>query len=76
VIVVAAGREVCQALLDATLFPAPRVVGVPGGAEEIAAAAAAVAFDRRSEHDCLVAGRNGYEPARARLGARGVHELV
>ena len=76
VIVVAGGREVCQAVLDATLFPAPRVVGVPGDAEEVAAAAAAVALGRDTDHQCLVAGRDGYEPARARLGARGIRELL
>lgn len=75
-IVVAAGREVCQAVLEATLFPAPRVVGVTGGGQEVADAAAAVAFDRCSEHDCLVAGRGGYEPARARLGVRGVRAVL
>jgi hypothetical protein len=76
IIFVTAGREVCQALLEATLFPAPRVVGIPGGPEAVAAAAGAAAFDRGSELDCLVAGANGYQPARARIGARGVRELV
>lgn len=76
VILVAAGREVCQAVLDATFFPAPRVVGITGGGQEVADAAAAVAFDRYEEHDCLVSGRGGYVPARARLGRRGVREIV
>lgn len=76
VVIVAGGREVCQAVLDTTLFPAPRVVGVDGKAGDVAAAAAAVALDRRSEHDCLVAGDNGFEPTRACLGARGVRDLV
>ena len=76
VIVVASGREVCQAVLEATLFPSPRVVGVTAGADDVAAVAGAILFDRRSEHDCLVAGEDGYAPARARLGSRGVRELL
>lgn len=76
VVIVAGGPDTCQAVLDATLFPAPRVVGVDGEAGDVAAAAAAVALDRRSEHDCLVAGENGFEPVRACLGARGVRDVV
>ena len=75
VIVVAGGRDTCESVLDATLFPAPRVIGVPDGAEEVAAAVEAVALDRRTEHECLVAADGGYEPARARLGERGVREI-
>ena len=76
VLLVAAGDDVCGSLLAETLFPAPRVVGVTGSAEDVASAAAAVAFDDYSEHDCLVAGAEGYAAARARLGARGVREIL
>jgi hypothetical protein len=76
VIVVAGGSDTCESVLDVTLFPAPRVIGAPDGAKDVAAAVEAIALDRRTDHDCLVAGESGYEPARARLGGRGVRELL
>lgn len=76
VVVVEAGAEVCAAVLEATLFPRGRVVGIAGAPVE--ALVAAAVLDRRVPLECLAAvGADGrFTEATVRLGARGIEEVL
>lgn len=76
VIVVAAGADVCAAVLSQTLFPRGRVIGAPNNGVE--ALVDAVVLDRGVPLDVFArTSEDGdFVATRARVGARGIEEFL
>lgn len=76
VVVVAGDAEVCRSVLDETLFPRGRVIGVAG--DGIDALVDAIVLDRDAPLECYarVEEHGEFVPATARIGERGIREFV
>lgn len=76
VVVVAGGPEVCAQILRDTLFPRARVIGAAG--DGVGPLVDAVVLDRGAALECLARTREDgdFVPTIARIGARGIHELL
>lgn len=76
VVVVAGGPEVCAQILRDTLFPRGRVIGAAG--DGVGPLVDAVVLDRGAALECLARTREDgdFVPTIARIGARGIHELL
>lgn len=76
VVVVAGDAEVCAQVLQETLFPRGRVIGAAG--DGVGPLVDAVVLDRGAALDCLARTLEDgeYVPTTARIGARGIQELL
>ncbi|MEX2194116.1 MAG: hypothetical protein WD844_02420 [Thermoleophilaceae bacterium] len=76
VVVVTGDAETCGAVLHDTLFPRGRVIGAAG--DGVGPVVDAVVLDRGAALECLACVREAgyFVPTLARIGARGITELL
>jgi hypothetical protein len=65
----------CQKTYEATLFPRPRIIGLPDAAQA-AAASRSIVFELDEEFDVLALAGGEFVPRRAKLGLRGMTALL
>ena len=76
VVVVVGDQSTCASVLRDTLFPRGRVIGVAG--DGVPQLVDAVVLDRGAAIECLARTREDgdFVPTMARIGARGIQELL